>query len=516
MTMTSHATLVALLTLAGAASASAATPAVLGNLGSEPACPADTFFALRYERQGNNEDRPAKNVVDKTLHPFEVELVYGARLDALDAPLARDVANVRSELSRKAAAAVAEARKAESRRNAAIVNGFAAALRPRIQAAVRAQQARTAAAPGQTLHMAAARQVVCRAGYAGKRSQLDQSLLAAQPDAAKKTTSVAYWTAFHRGELARYLADTANTAAPLDYRALWTGMKSRFEDALAKAADPAAQNALISANGVPHAVAVPTSPSSVVATSTGTPSTTTVAGTQPAADPFNLTNAELLALPDKLQLDYRNERRRLQEANPGKRPEEVPELRALVERNRDIVATRRAMPADHRRQFDARIAAAATPQARDAIVREYRRSYSPQRQLLDSDRTSLGAVADGTRRRSEGDPVVAGPPSTSTVSGLTPAEIAEQEEAARRERERSTPTRIDGNVPNLTGGGQVHDGKADPEPEKKDKNKIHVLNGAKLGVWGALVGALFMGPLGALFLGGLCLGLGTLISKEIN
>lgn len=482
-----------LLALAAAplctSAAFAADPAILADVGAAVEC--KTFPA-----------EPA-TILDKHRHPMEIELVYGVGLDVLDAKLKKDLDGPNTPLAKKRIAAIAEAKKAKP--NAAVIDAYFAALLPRLRASAQAQAAMAQTPNGQKLRMPAARQDLCRMASLGKREAFLQALRAAEAKPDDLKTSVAYWTAFHRRELMTYLAETASQSGEVkNFKDLAAGMRSRAEEALAKAAVPAEQAKLIAAAGVAYTV-----PNAAVTTTE--PSRETVQTTAPDVD---LTSAQKQGLPDKLLKDYNDARQQVLEANKGKKPEEIAAaMKPVLERYRGIVDLRARMPADHRKAFDSKIAATTTPGARDQLVTEYGKSFSPRKQL-DVTIDDPNRIFDGNPR-SNNLTVVA----TSTgprTDGRSAAEIAEDQNRAERERqELSRASHRTQGPGNMIASGIAKDESSEPKPKDPNANR-DIINGAKLGLWGVLVGAFLMGPLGAVLLGAVCVGLGTVMSKEMN
>lgn len=91
------------------------------------------------------------------------------------------------------------------------------------------------------------------------------------------------------------------------------------------------------------------------------------------------------------------------------------------------------------------------------------------------------------------------------------SEIArkQQEELEKEEKEKAKKY---SKIPNVIGPDQ---GKPDPKPEDPNANRDWIA-GAKMGIWAGLIGFIFGGPVGMVLFGVAGVGLGWLMSKEIN
>lgn len=485
-------------------------PLQLMELGAEPACAQSDFFGKYFEKDENGTAAsgltPATlNILHRHYHPMEFEFINGVGTQLLDPVLASDMDKPRAGIGKLWAAAITE-RKAKVRGapKTAATEAFMKAYRARMRAAIE-KQLTTAAVIEKPIRLTKidARLTACRMSHIGKRDDFKASLQEAQRKTPEtNATSVYYWAGFARSEMKQYLADTATLAdgkAVTNYKDLWSGMSSRAAAALAGAADAAKQQAMVTAGGLTYTVPVPAQPA--------VPGTTSGANTEPK---IALTAEELRLLPKKLVADYLKDKKQIEEANKGKSKAELAKaLEPVIAKYSEIAATVKGMTdAAERKKFEDAVEATKPDdrQGRDALaqafVKKFKKTAQQDLQAVRED----GGNFDGNTRKGDATGVVVPNSDTSKVSA---AEEAARLERERRESEKGLKT------PTLIASGITED-KDSSSGEKKEENPRDLINGAKLGLWGALVGFFLMGPVGALLFGALCVGLGTVMSKEMN
>ena len=485
----------ALAVRAGAQAASRRPPLALA--GTVRDCSYD-FVSHFYDGPAKTKRDLAYEKLTRHLLPVEVELIWEAKPDAIDSGggLAAALRSAKpGSLGAKLQAALAAYERGDRTADAKAA-AFVAALRPGLRrlAQIRAEHP----ALGPNLSTLGARLLICRYSHLHKQAELESKLAAAKDPAA----ALKYWAGYVRDELSDYAAHGGQAPAVVDYTALYGQEQTR---------------ALAALNGFSPDAA----PASPAAPQAG-PAAAGPAVKPAPGDPTSLTDAERQELPTLLRADYLAERGRLARLDGTDAQKLTADLTAVTGRYRGILEMRRGLDDKQRAQFDGELAATArgTAQDRDAVIEKYRKFSKAERA-----KDQLSSIVAGHAESVIDGNVHQGAVSATGPGGKDLRTDAERkaEDAARASRDNAENVKsMSGTdnavVPPTMGAAADVDPDAAKAAAKKAKEKTwrDGLAGAKLGLWGAVLGALLMGPAGLILMGGAAFAAGFFINRINN
>jgi hypothetical protein len=357
-----------------------------------------------------------------------------------------------------------------------------------------------------------ARFLYCRFERLGQRANLFAKLDQLQASEKSKNASAAYWSGFIHSELSAYAAESAAlpAAKPVDYKKLYGAL--------------AARSAAKLDTFVKTATVEPDAPKS----------TTTATTTAAASTPASLSDADRRTLPAKLLADYFTERSQASKAFANDPARLAGELNAITEKYQRAAADIRQKFGDadspDRKAFADKINAGKDLQSRrDLLVSVFPDLGTKSLASAQRAKDQLQCVADQMGKnggdgcidgnaRSGGVTVTAGGGSKPDARTQSEKDAEAKARQARNQGENEKRA-ISGEVPDIQGVSMDTDGakKVDPDAaKKKAANARDTIMGAKLGLWGAILGALLFGPAGLILLGAAAFGAGFMMNRITN